>query len=184
MNNPNSYEKQVERALKRKLELIEYKGGKCEKCGYCRNISALDFHHTNPSEKSFQLDARHLSNTTIDKLKHELDKCVLLCANCHREIHYPQCEKAEVERRLNESATKNIKVFSNKRRQSVCPHCGKEFDYKKGKLYCSKECRELDKNYPTKEEVVEKRKELGSFEKVALFYGLTRKILQGIVKNN
>lgn len=180
--NPNNYEKQVERAIKRKLELIDYKGGKCEKCGYDKNISALDFHHKDPSKKLFQLDSRHLSNTTIDKLKNEVDKCVLLCANCHRETHYPQCDKKEIEKRTGEMKTKNIEVLSKKRKQSTCPYCGNEFDYKKGKIYCSKECREKDKNYPSKEEVIKKYEELKSQEKVAEFFGLTRKIIKGIIK--
>ena len=94
--NPNEYRKQKERALKRKLELIELKGGKCEKCGYDKNIAALEFHHLNPSEKSFQIDSRHLSNTHIDKLKIEVNKCILLCANCHREIHNEQFEKENI----------------------------------------------------------------------------------------
>ena len=67
--NSNNYKKQCERALKRKLELIELKGGECEICGYNNNIAALDFHHINPEDKNFQLDSRHLSNTHIDKLK-------------------------------------------------------------------------------------------------------------------
>jgi predicted Zn-ribbon and HTH transcriptional regulator len=58
--NPNDYLKQKERALSRKLEIIRLKGGKCERCGYDKNIAALEFHHLDPSIKSFQLDSRHL----------------------------------------------------------------------------------------------------------------------------
>lgn len=179
--NSNSYEKQTERALKRKIELIEYKGGKCEICGYDKNIGALEFHHTNPSEKSFQLDSRRLSNTTIDKLKIEVDKCMLLCANCHRETHYPNLNKDVAYDKIEKIKTNNIKVFSEKRKKSICPCCGNEFDYSKGKIYCSKECREKIKNYPSKESVLEKYEEFKSFEKVAKFYGLTRKIVKGII---
>lgn len=66
-------------------KIIEYKGGKCEKCGYNKCIEALDFHHIDPSQKEF-----NLCNTTLslNKLKIEADKCVLLCSNCHREFHY------------------------------------------------------------------------------------------------
>ena len=66
--NPNDYVKQKERALSRKLELIKLKGGKCERCGYDKNIAALEFHHLDPSTKSFQLDSRHLSNTTRENV--------------------------------------------------------------------------------------------------------------------
>ena len=49
--NSNYYEKQKERALTRKLEIIERKGGKCEICGYDKNIAALELHHVNPENK-------------------------------------------------------------------------------------------------------------------------------------
>lgn len=85
--NPNSYEIQKKRGLERKIYFIKQLGGCCSKCGYKHNIAALDFHHLNPEEKEFQIDMRKLSNTSIDKLQKEINKCVLLCANCHRETH-------------------------------------------------------------------------------------------------
>lgn len=85
--NPNSYELQKKRGLERKIYFIKQLGGCCSKCGYKHNIAALDFHHTNPEEKEFQIDMRKLSNTSMDKLQKEISKCVLLCANCHRETH-------------------------------------------------------------------------------------------------
>ena len=94
--NSNNYENQKIRGLKRKLEAIKQKGGKCEICGYNKNISALDFHHINPSEKEFQIDIRHFSNNSIEVLQKELDKCQLLCANCHAEIHHPNCDLNKV----------------------------------------------------------------------------------------
>jgi 5-methylcytosine-specific restriction endonuclease McrA len=68
-----------------KLQSIEYKGSKCSKCGYDRYIGALEFHHLDPNEKDFYLS--HAKMTSFEKVKSELDKCVLLCANCHREEH-------------------------------------------------------------------------------------------------
>ena len=85
--NPNIYENQKLRGLKRKYEAILARGGKCEKCGYNKNIAVLEFHHRNPDEKEFQIDMRHFSNNSLEKLQLELDKCILLCANCHRELH-------------------------------------------------------------------------------------------------
>ena len=63
--------------------LLEYKGGKCEHCGYNRYRGALEFHHKDPAEK----DPTGLRKRSLDALKKEVDKCVLLCANCHREEH-------------------------------------------------------------------------------------------------
>ncbi len=78
----------VDRKRKKlKLLAIEYKGNKCEKCNYFKNIWALEFHHTNAKEKDFSISD---GNTrSWGKVKIELDKCILVCANCHRETHNP-----------------------------------------------------------------------------------------------
>ena len=65
--------------------LIDYKGGKCERCGYDKCMRALEFHHLNPNEKDFGL-SRCLTKS-IPALKAEVDKCILLCSNCHAEEH-------------------------------------------------------------------------------------------------
>jgi predicted transcriptional regulator len=67
-----------------KKKLIEYKGGKCELCGYNKCDSALQFHHKDPTEKDFSISGKSLS---FDRLKEEVDKCMLVCSNCHAEIH-------------------------------------------------------------------------------------------------
>lgn len=70
-----------------KKQCLEYKGNKCEICGYNKCIGALHFHHLSPSEKDFAIS--NLRSYTInDKIKKELDKCQILCANCHSEKHY------------------------------------------------------------------------------------------------
>lgn len=68
-----------------KQKAIEYKGGKCELCGYQKYRGALDLHHLNPAGKSFAISQRGHSRAW-NRVKIELDKCVLVCANCHREI--------------------------------------------------------------------------------------------------
>lgn len=69
-----------------KLQCIKYKGGKCICCGYDKYHGSLDFHHTNPNKKDFSV-SRFKSLDFNEKLKQELDKCVLVCKNCHGEIH-------------------------------------------------------------------------------------------------
>lgn len=71
--------------MNRKIECVLYKGGKCERCGYNKCLSALEFHHIDPNEKDFSISTS--DRTSFDFLKPELDKCMLLCSNCHREIH-------------------------------------------------------------------------------------------------
>lgn len=69
-----------------KEKAVEYLGGECKKCGYNKCIGSLDFHHINPNEKDMNYSA---FKTIFNKrLTNELDKCILLCANCHRELHY------------------------------------------------------------------------------------------------
>ena len=66
------------------LAYMESRGGaKCERCGYDRCLNALEFHHRNPYEK----DPDWNRGWGIDRLSKELDKCDILCANCHREVH-------------------------------------------------------------------------------------------------
>ena len=72
-----------QRALKE--QAIQYKGGKCSVCDYSKYQGALEFHHLDPSEKDFTIS--QVRHTSFEKIKKELDKCVLLCANCHREVH-------------------------------------------------------------------------------------------------
>lgn len=80
--------KSKKRALKNFL--IEYKGGKCQECGYDKCQGALQFHHKNPENKEFSLAHVNLNNTnfSMKKVIEEIDKCDLLCANCHAEKHY------------------------------------------------------------------------------------------------
>ena len=55
-------------------------------CGYDKNISALEFHHLDPNEKDFTISGTKCGWNDLQK---ELDKCIMICANCHREIHNP-----------------------------------------------------------------------------------------------
>jgi len=65
---------------------VEYKGGKCSICGYHRCTEALEFHHLDASKKDFGISNKGYTRSW-EKVKKELDKCIMLCANCHREVH-------------------------------------------------------------------------------------------------
>jgi hypothetical protein len=69
----------------KKIKAVEYMGGKCIVCNYDKCISALSFHHIEPHEKEFGFS----SNLTkpFEVLKIELNKCIIVCSNCHSEIH-------------------------------------------------------------------------------------------------
>jgi len=74
----------AKRRRKIKLLAVEYKGGKCQICGYNKYPGALDLHHIY-GDKSFGISDKGYTRSW-EKVKQELDKCILICANCHREI--------------------------------------------------------------------------------------------------
>lgn len=84
-NKEDLYKNQIFRWRKIKIKAVEYKGGKCIVCGYSDNPAALQFHHTDPSNKETSWTKLRLRSW--DKIMHELDKCILLCANCHSIEH-------------------------------------------------------------------------------------------------
>ncbi|MEK7578544.1 MAG: hypothetical protein AAB456_02400 [Patescibacteria group bacterium] len=73
------------RALKRRLVLS--KGGACEICGYNRSLNALDFHHLDSEEKDNSVSNYIQVAGNFTKAVKEAEKCMLVCSNCHREIH-------------------------------------------------------------------------------------------------
>lgn len=78
------------RRYKTKLDAIVYKGGSCKNCGYDKCPAAMVFHHTNENEKSFEISRAYTRSWAI--IKKELDKCVLLCQNCHAELHWNEVD--------------------------------------------------------------------------------------------
>jgi hypothetical protein len=80
----------VQAVSKRRVKLRQmardYKGGKCEICGYDKCSRALSFHHLDPKEKEFGVSDKGLTRSWL-KIQNEIDKCILICANCHMEVH-------------------------------------------------------------------------------------------------
>lgn len=134
---------------RKKLELIQYKGGKCQDCGYddLRFLSVFSFHHINPNEKEFSIS--RFSNHAIDFLKNEVDKCVLLCVRCHAIRHDTEVFKKREER---------LKIKKQFLPTSVkCLYCKNDFKPQNQKQhYCSRECCSLAKRKvkrPSKDEL-------------------------------
>lgn len=82
----------VRRHRRVKVLLVEYKGGKCEDCGYNKCVEALQFHHIDPSKKNFGI-ATKMYSLALETLKKEVDQCRLICANCHFEAHATEDEQ-------------------------------------------------------------------------------------------
>ena len=78
---------------KTKEKLVFLSGGCCQSCVYDKNYAALQFQHIDPKTKLFPLNATSCGMYTWEELTKELVKCLLLCANCHLELHNPKREK-------------------------------------------------------------------------------------------
>ena len=82
------YMREAVKKRRKKLRQMarKYKGGSCELCGYSKCSRALSFHHKDPKQKSFGIAVKGLTRSW-DAIRTEIDKCILLCANCHMEVH-------------------------------------------------------------------------------------------------
>lgn len=81
----NFHAAQVRLALKERC--VQALGGACQICGYNRCTAALEFHHTNPREKDFDISRALRRKMNWLQMETELSKCVLLCSCCHKETH-------------------------------------------------------------------------------------------------
>jgi predicted HNH restriction endonuclease len=83
-----------ERQRRRKQEFVMQKGGKCEKCGYDSNYAVLGFHHLNGRKVKGKRQELASENPQTDKFN--IDEVVLVCSNCHGEIHHPEFQILKV----------------------------------------------------------------------------------------
>lgn len=83
-----AYIKQAVAKRRKKIRemAIAYKGERCSICGYNKCLKALEFHHLDSKGKDFGISEKGYTRSW-SQVKLELDKCILLCANCHREVH-------------------------------------------------------------------------------------------------
>ena len=128
---------------RKKIFAVNYFGGKCQICGYDKCMNALSFHHINPDEKEYS-PSYVVGRWKWERAKKELDKCILLCLNCHAETHY-----VEIDIDLRSIILPTL--------IKVCLMCEGEYDTKdETRKYCSPECysfnsRKVDR--PTKEDL-------------------------------
>ena len=111
---------------RKKSRLVRMMGGKCCICGYNKCLSALQFHHKDPLQKDFTISQN--AHISFEKAAEEVKKCILVCANCHREIHAGlienidnyNCYLPEVEKEIIEELDqiKHKKIV-------YCKDCGK-----------------------------------------------------------
>lgn len=87
------------RRFRAKAAAIKYLGEECTKCGWQGNQAALQFHHKNSNKKDFIIG--NVANKSWDIIKKELEKCILLCANCHTILHSTKNEEKFLKEALN-----------------------------------------------------------------------------------
>lgn len=126
---------QLKRKRSRKLAIVELRGGKCDHCGYNRNHAALAFHHL--SDKEFSLNFKFLANRTMEAVLKELEKCQLLCMNCHHSLHYPHMHKDQIAQKEYVYAPEIPTGESG-----LCGVCGKALTGKQ-EHFCSRDCQNV-----------------------------------------
>lgn len=132
----NSYQYVKQNRINTKQAIIEVMGGSCVCCGYNKCEQALELHHLNPNEKDFTF-SKNL-NKSWESLMEELPKTVLLCANCHREVHNGLIDNSTLKTTFNEEKAKEIleERNKNKKQHNYCKKCHKEISLHA--TYCSK----------------------------------------------
>lgn len=113
--------------IRLKEQSVYVMGEKCQCCGYDKCITALEFHHLNPEEKDFSFGNN--TNRSWQNTKEELKKCILVCANCHREIHSGLIDNNKLQSSFIESRAEEIdKLIQDLKTHKVyyCKTCGKE----------------------------------------------------------
>jgi hypothetical protein len=75
----------VQRGREMRKRIVEFLGGRCRICGYHRCIEAFDVHHPDPKKKDPNF--RHVRGWSWDRVEREIRRCILLCKNCHAEVH-------------------------------------------------------------------------------------------------
>jgi len=152
---------------------IKYKGGKCEKCNYDKYMGALQFHHRDPKQKDFCISNARLK-TFNDEIKYELDKCDLLCANCHFEAHMVY----EIEK-IKEEWSFLSGIKKDKKETKLLCECGES---KTRRASRCKKC--YNKNSMTRnvDEVINKIKET-NFVQAGKFFNVTDNALRKFLKS-
>ena len=151
------------RRFRMKSEAVRLKGGKCSDCGWSGNIAAFQFHHKDPSKKEFTISTS--PRVSWEKYWNEIEKCDLLCANCHAIRHSKNTAPqflVDVENYkgrelvVSDVPWKNqVHIFVPK--IYVCLTCKTPYEaIRKEQKYCSDECKNKGKRKcirPTKKEL-------------------------------
>lgn len=122
-----------------KERIVLAMGGECYTCGYSSCNEALALHHLNPAEKDFGLGRVRVNPKSWEKIVVELRKCILLCHNCHSEVHAGHREWPEARNYFNEDFAEYREILP----QTFCKVCKEPKGYRA--TYCSVTCSWKDR---------------------------------------
>lgn len=129
---------------RKKQHAVDVFGGECCMCGYNKCVEALEFHHLDKNEKE-ESPSTAILRWSFERAKKELDKCILVCANCHREIHAANKEQKPLD----------LQQYYKPWLKKTCECCSNTFETKlENQKYCSSSCFGLSQRKatrPTKE---------------------------------
>lgn len=117
-----------------KQRMIDSMGSKCQCCGYNICEAAMSFHHLDPSQKDFGMGSIRANPKSWPKIVEELKKCILVCNNCHAEIHQGLRQVPEHYQTFDD----NFLSFKKIAKKDICPGCQGEKDVIN--KYCSRSC--------------------------------------------
>ena len=132
-----NYENVKSYRQRQKENIIYVMGEKCACCGYNKCNSALELHHLNPDEKDFTFSDN--TNRAWETVVQELPKTILVCANCHREIHAGLIDTTALQSSFNKQKADEVSqtIEKSKRGFHFCKICGKKVS---SKAYYCPEC--------------------------------------------
>ena len=157
-----------------KKYLVECTGGKCRKCGYDKHFQVLDFHHIKKKKHSISyMICKHFQ---LEKIVQETKKCILLCSNCHRSLHFNLWKISEREKKIYFNDKVKRELFRKKKKElfkKKCKVCSKILTVKSNsefqkRQFCSHKCSYFAHRrtkWPTRNQL---KKEIKRFSWLAL----------------
>lgn len=128
---------------RKKMDVVERFGGECKLCGYKRCINALEFHHLEDKQEA---PSYIIMRWSWERAKKELEKCIMVCANCHRELHY-------IDKNIDP-----INLAPPSWRVHNCHYCQKEYETRNEKQkFCSQVCVKRHQSKPERPDKEELR---------------------------
>lgn len=150
-------------------------GGSCTICGYNKTITALDYHHIDPTKKEMLLSVACSNGTSWKKIIQEARKCTMVCCRCHREIHAGVTKLPENCVRFNEDYCDIIKLQTKEFDQ--CPVCGNEKNKKQ--KFCSSACfKQSSRKFEVSKEELENLIKNNTYTYVGDMFGVSNNAIK------